>query len=67
MSIVVEFHYRIISDPSWQVQKQHRGEWVTAWYCKDEASAIATLKRSVDKTVEWSRLTPEERAKRILK
>lgn len=41
--------YRIVSEPSWQVQTNHRGEWRTVWYCGSEESAKATVERCVER------------------
>lgn len=59
--------YRIISQPSWQVQKKHKGEWVTVFYCKDETSAIRRKKDCIRRAATWAKLTPDEQRKAILR
>lgn len=59
--------YRIISDPSWQVQKKHKGKWVTTNYCKDEQSAINAKARCETHAKQWEKMTPDERRRAILR
>lgn len=57
----IEFHYRLISTPSWQVQSFHGGKWVTMWYCKDEASAKLRLWAQIERLITSAKLTDEDR------
>ncbi|TXH51022.1 MAG: hypothetical protein E6Q97_19250 [Desulfurellales bacterium] len=59
--------YRIISDPSWQVQKKHNGEWVTVYYCKDEIAAAKCRTKCIQRAAAWAKKTPDERMKSILR
>lgn len=59
--------YRIIPEPSWQVQKQHNGEWVTIYYCKDEVAANRCKEKCERKAKRWEAMTPEQRMRAILR
>lgn len=59
--------FRITGDPSWRVLKWWRGEWVVAYYCRSEDGAARQLERCVQKALEWSRMTPEERIQAVLR
>jgi hypothetical protein len=59
--------YRIISDPSWQLQCIHKGEWVTGIYCSSEEGAKRQLERVIKNVMASAKMTPEERMKRILR
>jgi hypothetical protein len=63
----VRQQYRIVCDPSWQVQKWHRGQWVTASYCGSEESAARALERHVWRSLAWSKMNDEERIQSILR
>lgn len=57
----IEFHYRLINTPSWQVQSFHNGEWVTTWYCKDESSAKLRLWAQIERLITHAKFTDEDR------
>lgn len=57
----VEFRYRIIDTPSWQVQSMHGGEWVTMWYCKDEQASVRRLCENVKRRFQFEQIPPEQR------
>ncbi len=59
--------YRVVSAPSWQVQKLYRGEWVTVWYCGSEESARACLGVQVARTLKWLKMTDAERHAAVLR
>lgn len=68
MSLSIEFHYRVISDPSWQVQKEVRhGEWVTVFYCSSENGAMECLHKNIERHLEFSKMSPDEKARAILR
>ncbi len=60
-------HYRIISDPSWQVQGNYKGIWHTVYYCCDQKGAERCKETCENHRNEWLKLTPEERMKAILR
>lgn len=57
----IEFHYRIVNTPSWQVQSFHDGEWITMWYCANETAAKLRLCAQVERRIEFAKMTDEER------
>lgn len=59
--------YRIISDPSWQVQSRHKGKWVTAYYCASEESAKRCKADCEKRAIEWAAMSPDEQMKSILR
>ena len=69
--------FRIVNAPSflydngerlvWQVQRIHEGAWQTGYWCASEEAANKVLERCVARYVEWSKLTDEERMRRILR
>ena len=66
--MTIEFPYRIISEPSWQVQKEvRRGEWVTLFYCSSENSAMDRLHANIERHLEVAKMTPDERMGSILR
>ena len=65
--IEVEFHYRIIDTPSWQVQSMHGGEWVTMWWCKDEGAAVKRLCENVKRRFQFAQLPPNEKLSMCLR
>lgn len=65
--MTIEFHYRIISEPSWQVQSLHDGKWVTMWWCKDETAATRRLCKQVEAKIAAAKMTPDERMRSILR
>ncbi len=72
MSVVLEEQairqlYRVVSDPSWQVQTLHRGKWVTGYYCSSEDGAYQRLDKCVKRALEFSKLSREEQIQSILR
>jgi hypothetical protein len=59
--------YRIVCDPSWQVQKFWKGQWVTASYCGSEDAAARALERHVHRTLAWQRMGEEDRILSVLR
>lgn len=59
--------FRVISDPSWQVQRMHEGQWVTGYYSANQEAANRRLEKCVASYVAWSKMTEEERMQRILR
>ena len=59
--------YRIVCDPSWQVQKFYDGRLVTVSYCGSEDSAAKALERHVHHALAWSRMGEEDRINSILR
>lgn len=60
-------HYRIISDPSWQVQSKYKGEWRTCFYCGSEESAKRCVEDLEKRHAEWLKMTPKQRMLSILR
>lgn len=65
--VVEEKHYRIISEPSWQVQGNYKGNWHTVYYCSGEDSAKRCLVECEKRRAKWLTMTKEERMKAILR
>lgn len=59
--------YRIISNPSWQVQNKYKGKWVTIYYCKDKIAADKRKAKCIQRAAKWAKKTPDERMKAILR
>lgn len=63
----IRARYRIVTEPSPRIEWLHHGEWVVVYYCSSEAGAKACLERVVAKSLEWERLSEDERRRRILR
>ena len=63
----VKAMYRVVCDPSWQVQKLHKGQWVTVWYCGSEATARRCRGVQVARTLKWLKMTVAEREAAVLR
>lgn len=51
----------------WVVEAKHRGKWLIAHYCQDEASADKCLERCLLREKEWESMTDDERRSSILR
>lgn len=47
--------YRIVSVPSWQVQKLYDGQWRTVYYCKNEEAANRRLRLCLERQRAWNK------------
>lgn len=63
----IRARYRIVTNPSWRVQKCVNGVWRDVFFCGSEESAKKCLERQIIRFKRWLTLTPEERMKEILR
>ena len=63
----IRARYRIVSDPSWQVEACVTGVWRTAFFCSSEASAKQCMERQIVRFKRWLSLSEEERMREILR
>lgn len=59
--------YRVVSEPSWRVEKLYGTEWRVVSYCGSEDAAKRSLERNVASAIKWGGMTQDERMASILR